>query len=136
MGSTSRNDSSDAGGASDIRPESRQMAQDALPYKEMNSSIFFEISFSRALVDRATLQDLDKNLATLIPMRPKIPRKKYGADISVQEYKKQITEVAKQVLAEIRAFAPSTKGESFEKSLLYQVKNYQRKTLIRAQQPV
>jgi hypothetical protein len=87
----------------------------------LNSSVFFEISFSRALVDRATLQDLDKDLATLIPMRPKIPRKKYGADISVDEYKTQIAEVAKLVLAEIRAFAPSTKGESFEKSLLYQV---------------
>ncbi|CBY36065.1 unnamed protein product [Oikopleura dioica] len=121
MGSTSRNDSSSAGGVSDNRPESRQAAQDALPYKELNSSVFFEISFSRALVDRATLQDLDKNLATLIPMRPKIPRKKYGAEISVEEYKSQITEVAKLVLAEIRAFAPSTKGESFEKSLLYQL---------------
>jgi len=65
---------------------------------------------------------LNRELSSIIPSRPPIPRKKYGAQASVEEYRSQIASIARQILSDIREYssASSVPG-SFTSSVMYQM---------------
>ena len=85
----------------------------------MQTSLYFEFSLSRPFVERRKLADLCANLASIIPKREPIPRKKFGADASVDEFHTVIADIGRKVLEDIRNFRKIPSGEdSFHDSLM------------------
>ena len=98
------------------------VASDSMPYNEYSTTVYFELVLSRPLIERVKLSDLDRDLAEIIPSRPPIPRKKFGADAAVDEYRSQIATIARQILHDIRDYrtAAATKGFGVKKCSIVQ----------------
>ena len=97
-------------------------AADSLPYNEFSTALYFELTLSRPLIERVSLSDINRDLSDIIPSRPPIPRKKYGADAAIEEYRTQIATIARQILHDIREYrAAPISTESFTDSMMYQM---------------
>ena len=93
---------------------------DSVVYNEQQTTLYLDISLSRPFVERRKLRELNNHVASLIPKREPIPRRRFGAEASVDEYHGVIADIGRKVLADIRQFrqAQSENEESFHESLM------------------